>query len=109
MSSSSNARSGPKYEATAAHLRKVLDGFSTAFDDTQLSGHAYEFSVPRSKLPTAVLAHEVMVIFGAVYLGREEKMEWQYGFTVCGIPCNLASTKWGLRLCLDAAVGDPEA
>jgi hypothetical protein len=50
-----------------------------------------------------------MVVFGAVHFGREEKLDWQYGFTVDDVPCVLASTKWGLRLYLDAAVGDDDA
>ena len=48
-------------------------------------------------------------MFGAVCLGRELKLDWHYGFTVDGVPCVLASTKWGLRLYLDAVVGDGDA
>ena len=36
-------------------------------------------------------------------------MAWRYGFTVDDVPCVLASTKWGLRLHLDAVVGDADA
>ena len=109
MSSSSNARSGPKYEATVAHLRRVLGGFSPSYDESQLSERVYRFPVPPDKLPTAVLAREVMVVFGAVDLGHPVKLHWRYGFTVDGVLCVLASTRDGLRLYLDAVVGDMDS
>jgi hypothetical protein len=109
MSTPPSWRTTASYKATAAHLRKVLGGFSPIYDETQLSERVYRFQVPSSKLPTAVLAHEIMVVFGAVHLGREEKLDWQYGFTVDDVPCVLASAKWGLRLYLDAAVGDDDS
>ena len=109
MSSSSNARTGASYDATVARLRRVLGGFAPGYGDAQLSGQAYKFDVPASKLPVAVLAREVMVVFGAADLGGADKVAWRYGFTVDGVPCMLASTKWGLRLHLDAAVGGTDA
>jgi hypothetical protein len=109
MGSSSNARSGVSYNATVAHLRRVLGGFVPGYGDAQLSKRAYKINVPASKLPVAVLAREVMVVFGAADLGEQDKVAWCYGFTVDGVPCALASTKWGLRLHLDAAAGDADA
>lgn len=109
MNSPSNGRSGAAYEATVNHLRTVLRGFSPKFDNRQLTDPAYRFKVPAGSLPTAVLAREVMVVFGAVELGRQDKEAWKYGFTVDGSPCTLASTKYGLRLHLDSAVGDESA
>ena len=97
------------YDATVAHLRRVLGGFAPGYGDAQLSEQAYKLDVPASKLPVAVLAREVMVVFGAADLGGQDKVAWRYGFTVDGVPCMLASTKWGLRLHLDAAVGDTDA
>jgi hypothetical protein len=109
MSSSSNARTGASYDATVSHLRRVLGGFAPDYGDAQRSEQEYVFRVPPSKLPVAVLAREVMVVFGAADLGAEDKMAWCYGFTVGGVPCTLASTKGGLRLHLDAAAGDADA
>jgi hypothetical protein len=109
MSSSSNAENGGSHKATVAHLRRVLGGFAPGYGDTPLSAQAYQVNVPASKLPVAVLAREVMVTFGATDLGGEDKVAWRYGFTVDGVPCMLASTKWGLRLHIDAAVGDDDA
>jgi hypothetical protein len=109
MSSSSNARTGTSYDATVARLRQVLGGFAPEYDDAQRSEQEYKLNVPASKLPVAVLAREVMVVFGAADLGAEDKVAWRYGFTVDGVPCTLASTKWGLRLHLDAAAGDADA
>lgn len=109
MSSSSNAENGGSYEATVAHLRRVLGGFAPGYGDTPLSAQAYQVNVPASKLPVAVLAREVMVTFGAADLGGEDKVAWRYGFTVDGVPCMLASTKWGLRLHIDGAIGDDDA
>ncbi|HEX3958319.1 MAG TPA: hypothetical protein VHZ03_17110 [Trebonia sp.] len=109
MSSSSNARTGSSYDATVAHLRRVLGGFAPDYGDVQRSEQEYVVKVPPSKLPVAVLAREVMVVFGAADLGAADKVAWCYGFTVDGVPCTLASTKWGLRLHLDAAVGDADA
>ena len=109
MGSSSNARTGSSYDATVAHLRRVLGGFAPDYGDAQRSEQEYVLKVPPSKLPVAVLAREVMVVFGAADLGAEDKVAWCYGFTVDGVPCTLASTKWGLRLHLDAAVGDADA
>src|SRR6266446_4977229 len=106
MGSSSDARTGA---ATAAHLRRVLGGFTPEYDGAQRSQTEYQLSVPASKLPVAVLAREVMVVFGAADLGAEDKVAWRYGFTVDGVPCTLASTKRGLRLHLDAAAGDRDA
>ena len=109
MSSSSNAENGGSYEATVAHLRRVLGGFAPGYGDAPLSAEAYKVDVPASKLPVAILAREVMVTFGAADLGRQDKVAWRYGFRVDGVPCMLTSTKWGLRLHVDAAVGDDEA
>jgi hypothetical protein len=109
MSSSSNARTGSSYDATVAHLRRVLGGFAPDYGHAQRSEQEYVLKVPPSKLPVAVLAREVMVVFGAADLGTEDKVAWCYGFTVDGVPCTLASTKWGLRLHLDVAVGDADA
>ena len=109
MSSSSNARTGAGYDAAVARLRRELGGFALGYGDAQLSGQAYKLDVPASKLPTAILAREVMVVFGAEDLGGADKVAWRYGFTVDGVPCMLASTKWGLRLHLDAAAGDADA
>jgi hypothetical protein len=109
MSTPPSWRTTASYKATEAHLRRVLGGFSPSYDETQQRGRFYWFQAPPEKLPTAVLAHEVMVVFGAVYLGRELKLDWHCGFTVDGVPCVLASTKWGLRLYLDAVVGDGDA
>ena len=110
MGSSSNARTGASYDpATVARLRRELGGFAPGYGDAELSEQAYKFHVPASKLPVAVLAREVMVVFGAVHLGGQDKVAWRYGFTVEGVPRMLASTKWGLRLHLDAAVGDADA
>lgn len=100
MSSSSNARSGRAYEATVALLRRVLRGFSPDFDDELLPKQMSVFPVPGSKPLTAILAREVMVVFGAVDLGQE-MADWQYGFTVDDVFCVLASVRWHLRLCLD--------
>src|SRR5262245_34790874 len=94
MSSSSLARTGSKYEATVAHLRRVLGGFAPDYGDAQRSGQEYVLKVPPSKLPVAVLAREVMAVFGAADLGAEDKVAWCYGFTADGVPCTLASTKW---------------
>ena len=105
MSSSSNARTGSSYDATVAHLRRVLGGFAPDYGDAQRSEQEYVLKVPPSKLPVAVLAREVMVVFGAADLGAEDKVAWCYGFTVDGVPCTLASTKWGLRLHLDVDRG----
>jgi hypothetical protein len=110
MSSSSNARTGASNDDDAvARVRQVLGGFAPGYGDARLSGQAYKLNVPASKLPVAVLAREVMVVFGAADLGGRDKVAWRYGFTVDGVPCMLASTKWGLRLHLDAAVGDTDA
>jgi hypothetical protein len=109
MSTPQRWRTTASYKATEAHLRKVLGGFSPSYDETQLSERMYMFQVPASKLPMAVLAREVMVVFSAENLGRQDKVEWRYGFTVDGVLCVLASTKWGLRLYVDAAVGDGDA
>ena len=109
MSSSSNAKNGATYDATVAHLRRVLGGFAPGYGNATLSAEAYKVNVPASRLPVAVLAREVMVTFGAADLGGEDKVAWRYGFRVDGVPCRLASTKWGLRLHVDAAVGDDEA
>ena len=65
--------------------------------------------MPPSKLPMPVFARQVMVVFGAEYLGTSDKVAWRYGFTVDGVPCMLESAKWGIRLHVDAAVGDVEA
>jgi hypothetical protein len=97
---SSSSRSGPAYEATVALLRQVLRGFSPEFDDAQLPKQMCVFQVPSSKLPTTILAREVMVVFGAVDLGQEVA-DWQYGFTVDDVLCVLASIRWRLRLYLD--------
>jgi hypothetical protein len=110
MSTGSSRRITVSYKATAAHRRQVVrHGFSPSYDHAQLSEHVYKFQVPPSKLPVKVLAHEVMVVFGAVNLGREDKIRWRYRLTVDGVACDLASTKWGLRLYLDGAVGDDDA
>jgi hypothetical protein len=106
MSTPPSWRTTASYKATEAFLRQVLHGFSASYDETQLSERVHKFKVPQSKLPTEVLAHEVMVVFGAVNLGNEDKIRWRYGFTVDGVACALASTKWGLRLNLDGAAGD---
>lgn len=86
MSSSSNARAGARYDATVAHLRRVLGGFAPGYGDAQRSEQEYKFKVPASKLPVAVLAREVMVVFGAADLGAEDTVAWRYGFTVDGCP-----------------------
>jgi hypothetical protein len=109
MSASSNAEDGGSYAATVAHLRRVLGGFAPGYGEAPLSAKAYQINVPASRLSAAVLAREVMVAFGASDLGPSDKVAWRYGFTVDGVPCMLASTKWGLRLHVDAAVGDDEA
>ena len=109
MSSQSPGAPRFSYEETAAHVRRVLHGFAPGYGDAQLSEQAYKIPVPASKLPLAVTAREVMVIFGAEYLGMGDRVAWRYGFTVDGVPCMLDSSKWGLRLHLDAAVGDADA
>lgn len=109
MNPSSNEQNGSGYDATVAHLRRVLVGFAPGYGDAQLSETAYQFKVPASKLSVAVLAREVMIVFGAEDRGRGDKVAWRYGFTVDGVPCMLASTKSGLRLHVDAAVGDGDA
>ena len=90
-------------------MRRVLHGFAPGYGDAQLSDQAYRIRVPPSKLPMPVFARQVMVVFGAEYLGRSDKVAWRYGFTVDGMPCMLESAKWGIRLHVDAAVGDAEA
>lgn len=102
-------RTSASYKAAEARVRQVLRGFSPSYDETQLSDQAYEVPVPASKLPVEFLAHEVMVVFGGDYLGREDKVRWRYGFTVDGVACSLASTKWGIRLHVDGAAGDIDA
>lgn len=109
MSSSPNPRTGADYEATVAHLRRVLHGFAPGYDDAQLSDQAYRIRVSPSKLAMPVFARQVMVVFGAEYLGRGDKVAWRYGFTVGGVPCMLESARWGICLHVDAAVGDAEA
>ena len=109
MSPSSNVRTGVSYEATLTHLREVLRGFTPHYDVALLSHQTYRVRIPPGRLSVAVLAREVMVVFGAIYLGREDKVAWRYGFAVDGLPCVLASTKWGLRLELDVAVGDEDS
>lgn len=109
MSPSSDAQNGWGYDATVAHLGRVLGGFAPGYGDARLSETAYQFKVPASKLPVAVIAREVMIVFGAEDRGGGDKVAWRYGFTVDGVPCMLASTKWGLRLHVDAAVGDGDA
>ena len=69
MNSSSAPGTGTSYEATVAHLRRVLVGFVSHYGDTQLSEKAYRLRVPPSKLPLANLARQIMVIFGAPSLG----------------------------------------
>jgi hypothetical protein len=109
MSSPTSWRTDVRYEATAAHLRRVLRGFSPSYDSTQLSQRVYEFPVDLSTLPLAVLAREVMVIFGAENLSKEDRIRWRYGFTVDGVPCVLARTERYIQLYLDGAVGDDDA
>jgi hypothetical protein len=106
MSSLSTAQSGASYEATVAHVRRVLNGFTPDYGGARLGQQAYEFRVPSSKLGVDVLAREVMLVFGAVDLGAEDWVAWCYGFTVHGVPCNLASTQSGVWLGLDTGVGD---
>ena len=65
--------------------------------------------MPSSSLAVPVLAREVMVVFGAADLGRWDKVAWRYGFSVDGLPCMLESARSGLRLHIDAAVGDDDA
>jgi len=49
MGSSSNARSGVSYNATVAHLRRVLGGFVPGYGDAQLSnGHTRSTCLRRS-------------------------------------------------------------
>jgi hypothetical protein len=109
MSSPTDARTSASYDATVvAHVRRVLHGFAPGYGDTQLSEQAYKIKVPASKLPVAALARQVMVVFGAADLGRRDKVAWRYGFTVDGVPCMLASTKWGIRLHVDASAGDAD-
>jgi hypothetical protein len=100
MSSPSNPRSGPAYEATVALLRKVLRGFTPDFDHAQLPKPMCVFPVPSSSPLTAILAREVMVVFGAVDLGQDME-DWQYGFTVDDVPCVLACVRRRLHLALD--------
>jgi hypothetical protein len=108
MSSSSNPQIGAD-EATVGHVRRVLHGFAPGYGDAPLSDRVYEIRVPPSKLPMPVFARQVMVVFGAEYLGTSDKVAWRYGFTVDGVPCMLESAKWGIQLNVDTAVGDAEA
>lgn len=100
MSTPSNVRTGPAYARTGALLCKVLRGFSPDFDDTQLPKPMCVFPVPSSSPLTAILAREVMVVFGAVDLGQETA-DWQYGFTVDDVPCVLTWVRRRLHLALD--------
>jgi hypothetical protein len=100
MSSPSNPRSGPAYKRTAAQLLRVLRGFSPEFDDAQLPKPMCVFPVPRSTPLTAILAREVMMVFGAVDLGQDVE-DWQYGFTVDDVPCVLACVRRRLHVALD--------
>lgn len=67
-------------------MRRMLGGFTPGYGDTQPSGRAYRIPVPSSKLAVPVLAREVMVVFGAEYRGRWDKVAWRYGFSVDGVP-----------------------
>ncbi len=109
MSSPSNVRTSASYKATVAHVQRVLHGFSPGHGDAQFSERAYVVPIPPSKLAMPVLVREVMVVFGAEYLGRVDKVAWRYGFRVDGLPCVLESARPGLRLHIDAAVGDGDA
>lgn len=96
-------------EATVAHVRRVLRGFAPGYRDAQFSSQAYAMRVPPSKLPMPVFARQVMLVLGAEYLGRSDKVAWRYGFTVDGVPCMLESARSGIRLHIDEAVGDAAA
>jgi hypothetical protein len=109
MSSPSNVRTSASYKATVAHLRRVLHGFAPGYGDAQLSDQAHNIPIPPSKLAVPVLAREVMVVFGAEYRGKSDKVAWRYGFSVDGVPCMLESARSGLHLHIDAAVGDDDA
>lgn len=109
MGSAPGSPDGPSREATAAHLRRVLDGFSPEFDAARQSASSYRLKVPRSRISLPIFARQVMVVFEASYLGRGDKVAWRYGFTVDGVPCVLESARLGLGLYIDAAVGDADA
>jgi hypothetical protein len=109
MSSSSAGPLRFSYEETVVHVRRMLGGFAPGYGDAQLSDQAYKIPVPSSKLAVPVLAREVMVVFGAEYRGRWDKVAWRYGFSVDGVPCMLESARSGLWLHIDAAVGDDDA
>lgn len=108
MSSAPSSPGGPSREATAAHLRRVLHGFSPGFDAAQQSPSVYRVKVPLSRLSLPVFTRQVMIVFEATYLGRGDKVAWRYGFSVDGVPCVLESARSGLNLSIDAAVGDQD-
>ena len=108
MNSEPSPSDDPSQEATAVHLRRVLRGFSPEFGEGNQSQSAYRIKVPLEKLALPVFARQIMVLFGASYLGRHDKVAWRYGFTVDNVLCILESAKWGLTLYLDAAVGDDD-
>ena len=96
MNSASGSPDNPGQEATAAHLRRVLRGFSPEFDVAQHGTSGFSTKVPRSKVSLPVFAHQVMDTFGASPLGRGDKVAWRYGFTVDGVQCVLESARSGL-------------
>jgi hypothetical protein len=72
VSSSSAARPSAGYDAPVRHVRRLLGGFAPGFGSAEPTEPVYRFRVAAAKLPVAVLAREVMMVFGAEYLGGRQ-------------------------------------
>jgi hypothetical protein len=95
-------------------LRRVMRGFEPLPEEDP--GFAYTFgrrcrkiAVDRRRLPLPDIVRIVFVFLGSHDLGRAEKLAWEHTFQVDGVPCSIASQKFGLRLYIDGEAVPEEA
>jgi hypothetical protein len=87
-------------------LKRVMRGFEPLPKDDP--GFAYtfgrrcrKFEVDHRRLPLPDIVRVVFLFLGSNNLGRAEKLAWEHTFQVDGVPCSIASQKFGLRLYID--------
>lgn len=84
-------------------LKRVMRGFEPLPHNDP--GFAYvvgrrcrKFMVDHHMLPLPAIVRVVFLFLNSNNLGRAEKLAWEHPFQVDGVPCSIASQKFGLRL-----------
>lgn len=88
-------------------LQRVMRGFEPLPEEAPgfvyvFGRNRWKFAVDHRRLPLPHIVRVVFAYLGSHDLGRAEKLAWEHTFEVDGVPCSIASQKFGLRLYIDA-------